>query len=1108
MASYLFLLLLSPLMLHLAGCKAAMSPGDTSDLPPGPVVDSNKRAITTYTGGPRVLHDGSADYRAEGRGRPDDETHGFTTVATRYILPEDRTLRVGPDERFPDLHTALDYLADKRIRTDEMVDIVIAAGFHEYYQPVVVRHIDGARIRVRGEDATPIQILSEVKRGAPANLCGENAVVLRIAASDRGKVAMGDYVLIQDTHGRRDRHLLHRGVWEVCYVWKNTNWISVINHNALHRHPGHEETSFTEASALVVKSILRFYCSVGILVEGTQLGLMEHVVLVGDYSGWNGASRGGAATPAYNRTELDHGGNKVVLPQHLADHGYFDEVPACTRGGKWTEGHTGIWARNHGRLHIRNVGITSFDGQGVLTSQGGVITAHSTAAVHNERRGFYAMNRSRIEAEGCIGSANNTDGFIADHGGVVVLHRATAARNRENGYLTMFGGTLEIEDGGMASDNGSHGFLAKAGVMIVKGTSSAPSLSSFNSIAAGASYGGTIRARHLSTRGSLVGSLRVPNHGRYYLGEGVSYAPDAPATLDGARVPPAPEDPSFWLAPRGDLMLRSAEPPAFEQTLQPHHADREVILGVGDGMDYARLHEALDALRPLYIPTNVTVRLVLSSGTHEYDRAVVIDHPCANQLQIVGEDRRPNHNSTEVEELVWVRRLRGVETHSPGLHRIALETSSTSSVTPGDYLILRESVSGAQTHFSASGEAMAVNHWAHQGVWRVNSVGDGLLQVTNSHRDGFPAFDLDDRMAFACNWPAVRRIAGDLSAVDSQGEPVQRRRDGRITPDEGELDRYEQGRLIKAVVKKTVLNLRCSSGLVVRGTSLNMVSNLAIVGDHQAHLASPPTYADLPACAYTTGTGWTGSFHGVHATDQGYIHVAPNTAISGFDGSGLAATQGSAIDAHGASSTNHHTAGYYAAAGSTVEAKFSVGSGNRTDGYRAEDGSTIYAAGSTASGNGGSGFRAERDSNISATMAVATRNRLHGFSSQHGSVVDVYGRGYAARPNVALVTCGHEHVGPFLNYGIAAWNGRSGYFALDGVLMVDRTTAQHNEQHGYSLAGCSAARAPGAVAISNGLSDVEIYDDGIFCSEEACHRQRGGSGQPMHCSSDDGAGEM
>lgn len=102
------------------------------------------------TGGACAL---SADLDVEG------EVSVSALGASLPLAPQVTTpleLSVGPGGQYPDLHAALEALRPVRIASGGLVRLRLTAGEHVYTTSVTVNHVDGARIRIEGATANPV----------------------------------------------------------------------------------------------------------------------------------------------------------------------------------------------------------------------------------------------------------------------------------------------------------------------------------------------------------------------------------------------------------------------------------------------------------------------------------------------------------------------------------------------------------------------------------------------------------------------------------------------------------------------------------------------------------------------------------------------------------------------------------------------------------------------------------------------------------------------------------------------------------------------------------------------------------------------------------------
>jgi hypothetical protein len=442
----------------------------------------------------------------------------------------------------------------KRIPADALVEVVLDAGVFEHYAPVHVRHVDGARLRVRGARGWTVEA-----RGAGDGDCGPTSLAFALPVGHAPR--LGDHLFVDATRGEGSSHLRAQGVWRVCRVRGST--VSVVHARGAAADP----VQVDMARITLLRTTLRFFCSSGLVVE-SALSELSDVVFVGDY---------GDDGPAWN---LEGSEDPMERHRHLSG------GAACDYEGRWTENHAGItvWRGAHLRLG-GFVGVSSFDGQGLVSWDGGHVSGRGLASVHHQRRGLYAMNRAGIELAEVVSNANATDGVLADHGGVVALDAPVLVANHGDGASAMFGGELLLR-GGASMANGASFVRAKVGG----------------------------RAR-VSASTLRSGSEREEHGGD------VNDELSEPLLLESLRAQSA---------------ARAARVVELPRTLI---ADGVIRVAVGPTRRFRDLSSALGALSATYVPTDVWVRFVLDPGRHGAS-GLVVDHPCAGRFHVSGARHR------------------------------------------------------------------------------------------------------------------------------------------------------------------------------------------------------------------------------------------------------------------------------------------------------------------------------------------------------------------------------------------------------------------------------------------------------------------------------------
>lgn len=316
------------------------------------------------------------------------------------------------------------------INTLADVTITLPLGSIALTTPTVVDH-DLSRLRLIGQTPIAVNITSQASVSGSQ---GDYLVTLNV--SDSSGAEIGNYLHTKTTVGLRSD--IHRGCWEITSIPTAT---SIVVRNTCQRATFPTNT-ITSSTSVIIRTILRYQSCDGILVTSGNLGLLDNVVIAGnadDY--WSSGNVTG--------TEIGtHGilvGSQTVAVNGKAD----NENEFGISGGSISCGP--------------NVGVTSFDQQGVVTENGGSFWGDFVSSCNNKRRGFYASTGSAIRAKHISSNGNYLDGVISDIGGsIYASSESCASGNGQRGVAASQAGSI-IFDTGITNFNGNDGAAAVAG---------------------------------------------------------------------------------------------------------------------------------------------------------------------------------------------------------------------------------------------------------------------------------------------------------------------------------------------------------------------------------------------------------------------------------------------------------------------------------------------------------------------------------------------------------------------------------------------------------------------------------------------------------------------
>lgn len=315
------------------------------------------------------------------------------------------------------LNEALAAIESWYIPASSYVDIVLASGSHTSTTATVFRHPCGERVRIKGTAfiQTSITSLNGSVSGSPGNY----SVTLNVASV--AGMAVNDYAVLA-ARGGTGPWQIHSGCWKITNVDTVNKRITVTN---TARNASFPTTTLTTGTLNVLRTVLKYNGCDGIRTEGSKLGLLVNVAVVGnrtgDFSGITAAALDGTADPA-----------KM----------------------------TGTGAIVCGEF----VGVCGFGANGVIANNGSFIFANSVASSNNVKYGFYAAVAAGIQAREAAGNGNDESGVISDYGGSAWVAGSHFCGNGGNGMLVFNGGHI-IANEVVCSANVARGIDARLGVI-------------------------------------------------------------------------------------------------------------------------------------------------------------------------------------------------------------------------------------------------------------------------------------------------------------------------------------------------------------------------------------------------------------------------------------------------------------------------------------------------------------------------------------------------------------------------------------------------------------------------------------------------------------------
>lgn len=390
--------------------------------------------------------------------------------------------------------------------------------------------------------------------------------------------------------------------------------------------------------------------------------------------------------------------------------------------------------------------------------------------------------------------------------------------------------------------------------------------------------------------------------------------------------------------------------------------------------DYSTVQDALDSLKYTWIPSDVTVTIQIDEGTYTHESPIIVNHPCGNQVHIVGA-------TPKTKAITGVGEVSG----NAGAYSVEIIVDSD-GINVGEYVIIKDTTSVNKDDY---------DHVAHMGIWEITAVGDGQITVTNTHRQSeFPTATVNGGTAVvlktilkfnSCNGVIVadNNALGLLDSValigdgSSDGSSNRGLSVGRAHDDQNMLSPAYV--MLGSNFGVNGFGIGISVGY---GGNINASSGIASSGNSSYGYYSGYSSSIRAGDSITSGNGLSG-----YIAQRSASIYAGSCTSSGNGGYGYFVSYSSSISVAYSVSSGNCSCGYYSEYNSSIFASESTSGGNSSSGYHATMGASICAASSTSSDNDGDGYHASTSASISAGSSESSGNSGYGYYANIGASI-------------------------------------------------------------------------------------------------------------------------
>jgi hypothetical protein len=320
--------------------------------------------------------------------------------------------------------------------------------------------------------------------------------------------------------------------------------------------------------------------------------------------------------------------------------------------------------------------------------------------------------------------------------------------------------------------------------------------------------------------------------------------------------------------------------------------------------DYATLQAALDSLKNVWIPKDVTVTIQVAAGNYAITSPITINHPCGNQIQIIG----ANPVKTTISSI-------GTVSGSAGNYSVPINVASAAGMAVGQIVIV--------SNVTGSGNYSVIN-----GAWKITAISGNQITVTNTFQGS--------------SFPSVSVSGGNVACLQT----------------------IIQANGCHGIVLSGGTTLGNISNVAIIGNGTAGYNGLYVgYVPISGNIYDSPAIISYGTNLGINGFGNSGVFINNHGSLLAGLIASSNNGSNGF-----VAGQGSTIYAISPLiSTGNKISGFIVSNGSSISASSSTASGNGTYGFAATAGGAIYATNSTASGNANSDYYVWLESSIYAS---------------------------------------------------------------------------------------------------------------------------------------------
>lgn len=332
--------------------------------------------------------------------------------------------------------------------------------------------------------------------------------------------------------------------------------------------------------------------------------------------------------------------------------------------------------------------------------------------------------------------------------------------------------------------------------------------------------------------------------------------------------------------------------------------------------------------------------------------------------------------------------------------------------------------------------------------------------------------------------PEVHRGGWEITAVNTDSNQITVRNTVRCSSFPTNTITSSESKVIKSVLK-----FNNCDGFVVRGSNVNLINNLAIVGNSDDYWSSSDVEGTekgthgLLIGAVSVALNGKEDATNPYGVSLGHVSCGRYVCVSGFDQQGIVVELNGSFFGEFVSSCNNKRRGFYASTAAGIRAKHISANGNYLDGCITDIGGQMYSSShSCAIGNGQRGVSATSGGSIIFDEGIASYNGTQGA----GAANNGYIQANSARFEFNVLD------GAYAEYNSEVYahsskinsNSRNGLYAsVTSVIRANNSEIKNNSGYAVRSNEFSIVFYTGATVSDNTNGEFYLRNNALVCKD-------------------------